>query len=66
MGIAVSKGDGDGGLAPSETMDLLQQRGSLRRLVREAMAGSGPHIPDWKRRAERLLAMKNWAEYEVT
>jgi hypothetical protein len=53
----------DEGTGPHEVMDLLEQRGSLRRLVREALA----HMrePEWKRRAEELLAMTNWQEYEV-
>jgi hypothetical protein len=46
-------------------MDLLQQRGSLRRLVREALPvmrtiGNA----DWCDRAEKLLSFNNWAEYE--
>lgn len=62
MGLFSS--DESGATTGSETMDLLQQRGSLRRLVKEALPKMRGNA-DWVRRAEKLLAMSNWAEYEV-
>jgi hypothetical protein len=63
MGLHSS--DESANTSPNETMDLLQQRGSLRRLVREALPvmrtiGNA----DWCDRAEKLLSFNNWAEYE--
>lgn len=52
-------------MSPSEIMDLLQQRGTLRRLVQEAFDDGSQPVAGWRLRAEIVLAKNNFAEYEM-